>query len=126
MDILGSGRRKKIGFLMLGALVLGLLTIELRDHSDSPARMRELALQDDLWQMRSLIRDYTAEQHKQPESLHDLIAAGYLKRIPKDPMAGRDDTWIIERSNDAGMAGIVNVRSGASAISSKGSRYADW
>ena len=128
VDILGSGRRKKFGLLLLGTLVLGLLVFKLffPDYSDSPAKMRELALQGNLSFLRAVIRDYTAEQHKRPQSLDDLILAGYLKRIPKDPMTGRDDTWVIERSRDTKTPGIVNVRSGASSSSSKGTKYADW
>jgi len=83
-------------------------------------------LHEDLRLMRSLIRDYTAQHHHRPESLHDLVAAGYVKELPKDPMTNRRDTWAVEWSPDRATPGIVNVHSGASTISSKGSRYADW
>ena len=124
--IVGTGKRRIIGISIFGILVSLLFWINRGTTTTSISEAKEWALQDDLWTMRSLIRDYTAAQHKRPESLHELVAAGYIKHIPKDPMTGRDDTWIVERSNESAMPGIVNVRSSASGTSSKGSRYTDW
>jgi general secretion pathway protein G len=126
VEIVGTGKRRIIGLSVFGLLALFLLFIALSTRTTSIAEAKEWALQENLRTMRSLIRDYTAEQHMRPASLHDLIAAGYLKRIPKDPMTGHDDTWIVELSGDAATPGLVNVRSGASGSSSKGSRYTDW
>jgi general secretion pathway protein G len=127
MEILGAGRHRVVGIIVLSVLgILVLSLILLPNPHTSITWAKEHALQDDLLTMRSLIQNYSSEQRKRPESLHALVAAGYLKRIPKDPMTGREDTWIIERSSDVAMPGIVNVRSGASGKSENGSRYSDW
>ena len=127
MEILGTGKHKLIGIVsVLGFITAILFIVSLGNVTTSMSEARELTLQGDLLTMRSLIRDYTAQQHKRPESLNDLVAEGYIQHIPKDPITGRDDTWVEERSQDTAMRGIVNVRSGASGISRKGSRYADW
>jgi hypothetical protein len=52
-----------------------------------PGRMKEL---DDLAQIRLLelafaMRAYRLEHHELPNSLNDLVTAGYLKSIPADP-----------------------------------------
>lgn len=126
MEIVGTGKRRIIGISALVLLVLFLHWLTFSVCTLTVAEAKERALQDDLWMMRSLIHTYTREQHQQPRSLHDLVAAGYIKHIPKDPMTGRADTWAVESSYDAAMPGIVNVRSGAAGNSSKGNKYADW
>ena len=35
------------------------------------------------------IGSYTVDKEKAPQSLDDLVTAGYLKAIPKDPITGR-------------------------------------
>jgi general secretion pathway protein G len=60
-----------------------------------------------------------------------LVAAGYLKQIPKDPMTGAAD-WMVERgedtvgSPDQQVGGISHVHSAASATSCEGPRYSSW
>jgi general secretion pathway protein G len=125
VNIVGTGRRKKVGILAFSLLLL-LSYIVLPHEGRTIAQAREIALEDNLYTMRSLIRDYTAEQRRRPESLHDLIATGYLKQLPKDPFTDRRDTWTVEWSSNPTSPGIVNVRSGASGTSSKGSRYNVW
>jgi general secretion pathway protein G len=127
MEILGTGRHRVIGIIGLSVLgILVLSPIVLPNPHTSITWAKEHALQEDLRTMRLLIQNYTSEQRKRPESLQALVAAGYLKHIPNDPITGRDDTWIIERSSDMAMPGIVNVRSGASGEAENGSRYRDW
>jgi len=41
-------------------------------------------------------------------------------------MTKRNDTWLLEWSNDPAMPGIINIRSGSSASSPKGTPYHDW
>jgi general secretion pathway protein G len=80
---------------------------------DSPAKARERILRQDVSEIRALINQYTLDHQRRPQSIGDLVTAGYLKQIPTDPMTGRSDTWVIERSNDPRMPGIVGIRSGA-------------
>lgn len=127
MEILGTGRHRAIGIIGLSVFGILLLFFVVNwNTGDSITEAKERALQDDLWTMRSLIHDYTSEQHKRPESLDDLVAAGYMKRLPKDPFTDRRDTWIVEWSSDSKTPGVVGIRSGASGASSKGTRYNDW
>ena len=129
MEILGTGKHRIIGIIGLSGLTaLFVFCLFVVPHATTSITWaKEHALQQDLRTMRLLIRNYTIEQGKRPDSLHDLVAAGYIKHIPIDPMTGRDDTWVTERSSDIAMPGVVNVRSGASGISSSNkSRYTDW
>jgi general secretion pathway protein G len=118
---------------IIGAVVLALLWILIIGASrflnvctQSVHGAREQALQDDLYTLRSLVRDYSTEQNHRPESLQDLVAAGYIKTLPMDPMTNRRDSWVIERSKGPENPGVVSVRSGSSSVSSKGTKYSDW
>ena len=67
--------------------------------------------------MRQAIDSYTVDKEKAPQSLDDLVQAGYLKAIPVDPMTGSDDTWMPDSSDtlmdiDETAGGINNVHSG--------------
>jgi len=106
-------------------MLVGVIVLRTQ-VTKSIAKVKESVLHDDLRTMRLSIENYSADQHKRPESLHDLIAAGYLNQLPKDPLTNRRDTWTPEWSTNPASPGVANVRSGASGTDGKGIRYAGW
>src|SRR5215470_4182651 len=54
---------------------------------------KEQVLQEDLFTMRQSIDQFTQDQKRAPESLHDLVAHGYMRAIPKDPFTESELTW---------------------------------
>ena len=88
-------------------------------------------LRQDLFQLRSLISQYTLDKQKAPQSLQDLTSANYLKEIPEDPMTRSRDTWETVQEDtlmaiDQQQPGIVDVHSGSQQTSSDGSAYNTW
>jgi general secretion pathway protein G len=79
----------------------------------SPVKARERILRQDVIEIRALISQYTLDLQRRPQSIDDLVTAGYLKHLPTDPMTGRTDTWVAEWSSDPKMPGIVGIRSGS-------------
>jgi len=71
-------------------LALAVLAISSRIHSQQEAaqevqaRMRALELQAAYQSIRQAILCYTVAKGKPPQSLDDLVEAGYLKGIPGD------------------------------------------
>jgi len=108
------------------ALVGGFVWLFVPSHVTSIPEARELKLRQDLHVMRAVLDQYVVDKHKRPSSLDELVATGYLKQVPTDPMTGRNDSWAAEWSNDQKTPGIVNIRSGSHSISSKGTAYYDW
>jgi general secretion pathway protein G len=108
------------------ALTLTLVWLFVPSYVTTPRQAREWTLQHDLRVMRANINQYTLDKQKRPQSLNDLVEAGYIKRTPIDPMTRRNDTWVLELSNDPRMPGIVNIRSASTDMSSRGSAYHDW
>jgi general secretion pathway protein G len=107
--------------------VLGLTSCE----GDSELRVKERVLRNDLFALREQIKAYTLDKKRAPQSLQDLVAAGYLTRIPKDPFTGSDKTWITVKEPTVGNngrieTGVNDVHSGSNLISSDGTPYASW
>jgi uncharacterized membrane protein len=98
-----------------------------RPPGDSILGAKEAVLRQNLFTLRSLISQYTLDKQKAPQSLDDLVRAGYLKKIPIDPMTATPD-WNPEMSAiDAdGGPRIVGVHSSSPRISSDGRPYTMW
>jgi general secretion pathway protein G len=87
---------------------------------------RENILRNDLFTIRNEIDQYTRDKQEFPQSLDDLVKAGYLKQLPEDPFTGRSDTWTADFSKDPKALGIINVRSGSDLRDKSGVPYKDW
>jgi general secretion pathway protein G len=92
---------------------------------------KETVLKDNLRELRRIIDQYTADKKKAPQSLQDLVDAGYFRELPRDPITDSNSTW--EEVTDTAIAspdqtesGIVDVHSGSAAISSEGTPYNTW
>ncbi len=51
-------------------------------------RSKEAALKEDLFNLRNVLDQYYADNGKYPDSLDDLVAKGYMRSIPSDPITG--------------------------------------
>ena len=81
--------------------------------------------------LRSVIDQYTEDRQKAPQSLSDLVSAGYLRQIPVDPMTNSSSSWQVVQEDilqsvDQQEPGISDVHSGSAANSSEGTPYSDW
>lgn len=91
----------------------------------SPRKAREHILKQDLFTMRAIVDQYTLDKHRRPQSLDDLVTSGYVKKIPKDPMTGRNDTWIVKCSGDRSAPGIEEIESGHGRDSNESRSHCD-
>ncbi len=130
--------RRQTGFtlieLMIVIMIMAILiSVALPAYQQSILRARESVLKQNLFTIRSVISQYTLDKQKPPQSLDDLVTAGYLKQIPQDPTTGRNDTWVPEETQDEIMSidqqdstGIVDVHSGSTGVGSDGTAYNTW
>ena len=132
-----SRKKRSRGFTLIEMLiVISLITIlvsvALPAYNQSIWRARESVLKQNLFAIRSVISQYTLDKQKAPQSLEDLVSAGYFKQIPNDPMTSRNDTWTVEEETDTIMTadqqepGIYDVHSGSTAVGSDGTAYNTW
>ena len=120
-----------IELMIVISIILILVSIAAPIYSSSITRAREAVLKDDLFTMRSVISQYTLDKQRAPQSLDDLVQAGYLKQIPVDPMTNARDTWTVDQEDvllsvDQQQPGITDVHSGSTATSSDGTPYSSW
>jgi len=107
----------------IGALLVFLLAL-LPVNVTSLRYSREATLKQDLFVLRELISQYTLDKKEPPQSLEALVQAGYIKKIPIDPLTGRTDTWVTEHQHFGN--GIISVHSGSGAIGINGMAYNTW
>ena len=132
---MSSARKKSRGFTLMElmiviSLILILVSISIPAYNQSILRAKESVLKQDLFELRSLISQYTLDKQKAPQALDDLVSAGYLKQLPKDPMTG-EANWTVEQedtvmSPDQTDPGIDDVHSSSNQISSDGTAYSTW
>lgn len=135
----GRGSRRRGGSggftlieLIIVMTIIGLLTaIAIPSYVNSVKKAREAVLREDLHTMRSAIDSFTVDKDQAPQSLDDLVQAGYLKSVPNDPMTNRNDTWITSQSDtltdtSETQGGIDDVHSGAQGLATDGSTYNNW
>ncbi len=120
-----------IEMVIVIAIMVILISIAVPMYQRSIVRSREAVLRDDLFTLRTTIDQYTMDKAKAPQSLEDLVSAGYLRAIPKDPITNSADTWVtvnedVMLSVDQSEPGITDVHSGSDAISSEGTAYSSW
>ena len=117
---------------MIVMVVIGLLAaIAIPSYTNNIRNAKEAVLKEDLHTMRTAIDSYTVDKQKAPETLDDLVQAGYLKTMPKDPFTNRSDTWVPAEDDsmsttDQTQSGINDVHSGAQQTASDGTSYSTW
>jgi general secretion pathway protein G len=132
---LGRFRRQRgftlIELMIVISIILILISTAIPMYQQSVVRARESVLRQNLFTLRSVIDQYSMDKEKAPQSLQDLVDAGYLKQIPIDPMTNSRDTWQTVQEDtlvsvDQEQPGISDVHSGSSAIGSDGVAYNQW
>ena len=143
MGILGArtvkrrlGRGQIRGFTLLELMIVIsiiaiLATLGAGRYEQSVVRAHEAALHQDLFVMRNAIDQYTLDKEKAPDSLSDLVSAGYLREVPTDPMTRQKD-WNTASdelllSPEQTSGGISDVNSTSDKISPfENTPYSSW
>jgi general secretion pathway protein G len=121
------------GFTLV-ELLLVLLLVALLASIVGPTvtaglqRSRESTLKHDLRVMRQALDDYYGDQGHYPPALEDLVEKRYVRRVPPDPLTGKNDTWVLTQSDQEGekVSGVSDVHSGAEGQAIDGTNYKDW
>jgi len=132
----GRGNLTRRGFTLIEmmivmAIIVILIAVAVPFYQKAIIRAKESVLHNNLFALRSAIDEYSFDKQKAPQSLQDLVSAGYLHNVPKDPITQSSDSWKIIME-DAGQAvsssepGIFDIRSGSDKIGLDGTHYSEW
>lgn len=120
-----------IELMIVISIILILVGVAIPNYQQSVLHARESVLRQDLYVIRSAIDQYTLDKQKAPQSLQDMVTAGYLKEIPEDPMTRSRDTWQTVQEDsmmsiDQQQPGINDVHSGSQQTGTDGTAYNTW
>jgi general secretion pathway protein G len=120
-----------IEMMIVITIIVILIGIAVPVYNIHLLHAHEAALKEDLYSMRQAIDQYTQDKNKAPQALQDLVSAGYLIALPKDPFTNSADTWQpvqedVMTAIDQTQPGITDVHSGSSRTGSDGTAYSTW
>lgn len=113
------------------AIIVIILGMAAGRYQQSIVKAKEAVLHQDLRVMRDAIQQFTLDKQAAPQSLDDMVSAGYMREIPTDPITQRKD-WQVETSDvllspDQTTTGITDVHSSANTISPfENTPYSSW
>lgn len=111
--------------LMIVVTIVGILaTLAVPSYHAAIMKAKEGALRQDLFSIRDVIDQHRADKGKYPETIQALVSAGYLRRVPTDPITGASSSW--QEMVDEVEGGMVDVFSGSELVGSNGVPYNQW
>jgi general secretion pathway protein G len=127
--------KRALGFTLLEmmiviSIIIILMAVAIPNYNRTVIQARESVLRSNLSTLRNVISQYTLDKQKAPQSLDDLVQAGYLRQIPVDPMT-KETNWEVVQEDvmmavDQQEPGITDVKSASSNTASDGTAYNTW
>lgn len=102
-----------VELLVVMAIIAGLLTLAVPRYFQHLDRTREAVLKSDLATMRDAVDKFFSDTGRYPETLQELVARRYLRKLPADPITESVETWIVVAPADPKLGAVYDIRSGA-------------
>jgi len=98
-------------FRLVVVLICGMLLFISGCHARQEKQQE--ALEQAVNSMNEAIDQFVDDKDRSPKSLEELVATGYLKEIPVDPVTRSNKTWLCLADEDTPDDGILDVVSGS-------------
>jgi general secretion pathway protein G len=124
--------------LLIVVSIIGILAaIAVPNYQWGIIKAKEAVLRETLYNFRSTIDQFYADQGKYPDSKEDLVSKGYMRAITKDPFTGSNETWVTVEppppptpsgsSGGADIGKVYDIKSGSDKISpTTNTPYNEW
>ncbi len=94
-------------------------------------KAREAVLREDLYNFRTTIDQFYADQGKYPDSIEEIIDKKYLRNLPVDPFTGKNDSWVTVTPPPAPegteiKGSVYDVHSGSKLVGTNNIPYNEW
>jgi len=110
-------------------ILIILISVVMPTYQRSVQHARETVLQENLWQMRRSIDQYSADKGKLPQSIDDLVEGKYLREKPVDPITEKAEWKEIQgedTNSSDGNQGLTDVKSMADGEDSEGKKFDEY
>ena len=110
-----------IELMIVITIILILIGMAVGRYDKSVQKANEAVLRHNLQTIRTSIDNYTLDKQAAPQSIDDLVQAGYLRSVPTDPMTRAKD-WVpqydsVVLSPEQTSTGMVDVHSNSGRVS---------
>ena len=116
--------------LMIVIAIIGILaSLAQPSYKAAVTKSREAALKENLYNIRSVLDQYYADNGKYPDSLDDVVTKGYMRGVPVDPMTNTSQWQTVpfeSSSPDEPAGGIYDVHSNSTEVGLNGKPYNEW
>jgi general secretion pathway protein G len=118
-----------IELLVVLAILATLLTLATPRYFQHVERSKEAVLRENLATTRQAIDQYHADKGAWPANLQALVDDHYLRTLPRDPITGSSESWLLEappeQAPGGSSAGVYDLKSGAEGSGNDGKPYAE-
>ncbi|MSN26274.1 MAG: prepilin-type N-terminal cleavage/methylation domain-containing protein [Geobacter sp.] len=135
--------------LMIVISIIGILAaIAVPNYQRGIIKAKESVLREDLYNFRTTIDQFHADQGKYPDSISELKEKKYMRDIPKDPFTKSTESWVTvdpppdsssspsgsvsvssmgsDSGGGTGPGKVYDVHSGSNLIGTDGTPYNEW
>lgn len=134
--------------LMIVVSIIGILAaIAVPNYQWGVVKAKESVLREDLYNFRTTIDQFYADQGKYPDTISELKEKKYMREIPRDPFTKSTDTWVTvapppetssapsgavsvssmgSGSSSTPTGNVYDVHSGSNLVSTIGTPYNEW
>lgn len=118
--------------LMIVVSIIGILAaIAVPNYQWGIIKAREAVFRENLYNIRTTLDQFYADQGKYPDALPELVEKKYLPKLPND-ITGNTESWNAIPPEPPGegqketQGNVADVKSGSSLVGSNGVPYSEW